>query len=157
MTFETIFRDIGELEARLFDHRPVVQADINYFTRQFENKISDEEFVRGETTLQNVMKLNTETIPRCNEAMSESVSDVIRKLKAASDVCDRTAAKESVKHSTFLASRRERREADWAAFIQRQCERSAKVDQDYNDQVETARNHYVDLEGKLSANSKAAL
>ncbi|KAF3836064.1 hypothetical protein F7725_028622 [Dissostichus mawsoni] len=54
---DKIAKDVGDIQSRLLDHRPVINAEIRYFVREFEEKRGH----RESRLLENLNKIVTET------------------------------------------------------------------------------------------------
>lgn len=54
-----IVKDAGEVYARLFDHRPVLQSEIKFFMREFQTKRNNKEEVNLKEVLKNIQQADT--------------------------------------------------------------------------------------------------
>ncbi|XP_048386091.1 biogenesis of lysosome-related organelles complex 1 subunit 5 isoform X3 [Stegostoma tigrinum] len=72
-------RDLSEIHSRLFDHRPIIQADIRYFIKEFEEKRGFRE-QRGLAGVNNlIIELNDRVLPQTCESMNSNLPSVLAK------------------------------------------------------------------------------
>uniref|UniRef100_A0A8B9KIE2 Biogenesis of lysosome-related organelles complex 1 subunit 5 n=1 Tax=Astyanax mexicanus TaxID=7994 RepID=A0A8B9KIE2_ASTMX len=69
--------NVGDIQSRLLDHRPVLQGEIRYFVREFEVRLLFLEC----RLLENLNKMATETneqiLPKCTESMQNNLCDIL--------------------------------------------------------------------------------
>uniref|UniRef100_A0A4W3J3F1 Biogenesis of lysosome-related organelles complex 1 subunit 5 n=1 Tax=Callorhinchus milii TaxID=7868 RepID=A0A4W3J3F1_CALMI len=74
------------IHSRLFDHRPIIQADIRFFVKEFEEKRGFRER-RGLENVNNlVLELSEKTLPKNCEAMSKTIPSVLARCTSLSCV-----------------------------------------------------------------------
>ncbi|KAL3890273.1 hypothetical protein ACJMK2_002559 [Sinanodonta woodiana] len=154
MQCEQIFKDITEIHARLFDHRPAIQGHVDYFLKEFEEKRGDREKLRLKGIETAVADIKDKFLPESKDAMDAFLTNLIAKLKVATEVCKKIEEKENNIEIPYLEDQREQRKKNWEDFMQRQFERSAEVDQEYDAQVIKLSKEYSDLEDKLISDYK---
>uniref|UniRef100_A0A671KPR0 Biogenesis of lysosome-related organelles complex 1 subunit 5 n=1 Tax=Sinocyclocheilus anshuiensis TaxID=1608454 RepID=A0A671KPR0_9TELE len=83
---EKIVKDVGDIQSRLIDHRPVLQGEIRYFIRE-ECRL-----------LENLNKMTSYTnehdLPRCTESMHEKLCDALTRLEAVNHMAQRIQQRE---------------------------------------------------------------
>ncbi|XP_010143407.1 PREDICTED: biogenesis of lysosome-related organelles complex 1 subunit 5-like, partial [Buceros rhinoceros silvestris] len=87
-------RDVGEIYSRLLDHRPVIQGEIRYFVKEFEEKRGLRELRVLENLQSTISETNEDVLPRCEQVMRDSWSETFRRLQAASNRIQRLQERE---------------------------------------------------------------
>ncbi|KAK5850141.1 hypothetical protein PBY51_014416 [Eleginops maclovinus] len=123
---DKIAKDVGDIQSRLLDHRPVINAEIRYFVREFEEKRGH----RESRLLENLNKIVTETneqmLPTDLEGM---LSNVVKRLEAANHMAERVQQRElEAQQSTQLQGSMERLKEEWADFLKEQQRLKEEVD-----------------------------
>ncbi|KAL5014364.1 hypothetical protein ScPMuIL_008634 [Solemya velum] len=154
-TSEQLLKDVTEIHARCFDHRPVLQGHISFFLKEFEEKRGERERARLEKTSVVLKKLNDILLPETNQAMNIFLTDITAKLQVATELCKKAeeadTEAEGLKQAVVekLEVQREARRQNWENFMVQQCQRSARVDQEYMESLAQMKAHYADLEEKI--------
>ncbi|XP_033726588.1 biogenesis of lysosome-related organelles complex 1 subunit 5-like [Pecten maximus] len=156
MLNEQIVKDISELNARLLDHRPILQGHINYFIKEFEEKRGDREQERLEKMSKELTTMNQILLPESLDAMQVYLANVAAKLKVATEVCHKIEEKGNSFETSILEEGRQRRNRDWEAYYASQLEKCEHVDSDFEEQVKILHRHYNELEDKLTNSSNLA-
>jgi len=148
MSTRSGFEDVLEIHSRLFNHRPFVQAENRQFVRVFEEERGEREVENIFNCLENVCELRDIGVPHLRENLSNSVStSIIANLQVSESMFSRILEQEDSKEiEKTLASSREAREKEWAAFLQETQVRARKVEQSFKEQEENIRKKYQDLE-----------
>uniref|UniRef100_A0A3B4D3Y8 Biogenesis of lysosome-related organelles complex 1 subunit 5 n=1 Tax=Pygocentrus nattereri TaxID=42514 RepID=A0A3B4D3Y8_PYGNA len=73
---DKITKDVGDIQSRLLDHRPVLQGEIRYFVREFEEKRGFRECRLLENLNKMVAETNEEVLPKCKECMQDNLCDI---------------------------------------------------------------------------------
>ncbi|CAH1772353.1 unnamed protein product [Owenia fusiformis] len=150
MAAEAISKDVGEIYSRLFDHKPVIQGEINYFIKEFEEKRQDREVERLHKMAYHMEELNNKVMPECHNNMEKYLGDIEAKIKAATYMCNKVTEKEAALNSDeLLKSSRAARVKEWSEFIEEMCEKSKAVDDNHEEQAQKLLNHYKELEENL--------
>ncbi|XP_048386090.1 biogenesis of lysosome-related organelles complex 1 subunit 5 isoform X2 [Stegostoma tigrinum] len=144
-------RDLSEIHSRLFDHRPIIQADIRYFIKEFEEKRGFRE-QRGLAGVNNlIIELNDRVLPQTCESMNSNLPSVLAKLEAAKQITNRIQQREQeADQKDRLQAIRERRKAEWEAFVIEQRRKSAEVEEEHVKTVEWVKEQYVRMEEDLA-------
>ncbi|KAK5898345.1 hypothetical protein CgunFtcFv8_015769 [Champsocephalus gunnari] len=126
---DKIAKDVGDIQSRLLDHRPVINAEIRYFVREFEEKRGH----RESRLLENLNKIVTETneqmLPTDLEGM---LSNVFTRLDAANHMAERVQQRElDAQQSTQLQGSMERLKEEWAEFLKEQQRLKEEVDEEH--------------------------
>ncbi|XP_039609971.1 biogenesis of lysosome-related organelles complex 1 subunit 5 isoform X1 [Polypterus senegalus] len=94
---DRIAKDVGDIQSRLFDHKPVLQGEIRYFVREFEEKRG----LREKRLLDNVNSMISEVhgrgVPELQDSMQSSTSAILMRLEAANHMTQRILQRDSVK------------------------------------------------------------
>ncbi|XP_048386088.1 biogenesis of lysosome-related organelles complex 1 subunit 5 isoform X1 [Stegostoma tigrinum] len=150
-------RDLSEIHSRLFDHRPIIQADIRYFIKEFEEKRGFRE-QRGLAGVNNlIIELNDRVLPQTCESMNSNLPSVLAKfwdffpVEAAKQITNRIQQREQeADQKDRLQAIRERRKAEWEAFVIEQRRKSAEVEEEHVKTVEWVKEQYVRMEEDLA-------
>ncbi|KAI8506096.1 biogenesis of lysosome- organelles complex 1 subunit [Branchiostoma belcheri] len=131
MAAEGIVKDVGEIHARLLDHRPVVQGEIKCFIREFEGKRNHREEERLESVLNHAQQMG-HTIPACTRLMEDNLAQVTANLRVATSMCEKISeTEEKLAKADPLKERRGERQKEWDAFMSDQYGLSAEVDREH--------------------------
>ncbi|XP_077411118.1 biogenesis of lysosome-related organelles complex 1 subunit 5 isoform X2 [Vanacampus margaritifer] len=118
---DKIIKDVGDIQSRLLDHRPVINAEIRYFVREFEEKRAHRESRLLESLNKVVQEANEEVLPSDLEGMKQQLSNVIARLKAANHMAERVQQRElEAQQSSQLQENMERLKDEWADFLKEQ-------------------------------------
>ncbi|PNF38097.1 hypothetical protein B7P43_G15425, partial [Cryptotermes secundus] len=144
-----LFSDVGEIWARLFDHRPFLSGEIKYFLKEFEEKRSDREVERLFQILERVTEIKETQIDRVKLASDIHLPTLNANLEVAVSMCNRILEKEEDHRSVALTTKRELRKAEWESFIDNMTQKCSKVDATFQEKEEELKEFYADLEKKL--------
>ncbi|KAL7373570.1 hypothetical protein ABVT39_009821 [Epinephelus coioides] len=121
---DKIAKDVGDIQSRLLDHRPVVNAEIRYFEKRGH---------RESRLLENLNKV----VPETNEQMlpadlGSMLSDVVKRLEAANHMAERVQQRElEAQQNTQLQGNIERLKDEWAEFLKEQQRLKEEVDEEH--------------------------
>lgn len=129
---DKVVKDVGDIQSRLLDHRPIINAETRYFVREFEEKRGH----RESRLLDNLNKSVTETNEQLQNSSSEDIkqqlSDVIARLGAANHVAQRIQQREqAAQQGTQLQESMEHLKQEWAEFLKEQQRLKEEVDEDH--------------------------
>ncbi|XP_015512327.1 biogenesis of lysosome-related organelles complex 1 subunit 5 [Neodiprion pinetum] len=146
----SVAKDAGEIWSRLFDHRPFVQGEINFFVREFEEKRGDREVERLFKILEYSTELGQSQFDRTEQLGDCHLPSLKANLDVALSMCQRVLEKEDkTDHENKLQVNREARKAQWLKFINDMSDKCEKVDKTFEEKEEELREFYTDLEEKL--------
>uniref|UniRef100_A0A673JDB0 Biogenesis of lysosome-related organelles complex 1 subunit 5 n=1 Tax=Sinocyclocheilus rhinocerous TaxID=307959 RepID=A0A673JDB0_9TELE len=138
---EKIVKDVGDIQSRLIDHRPVLQGEIRFFIREFEEKRAFREC----RLLENLNKMTSDTnehdLPRCTESMHEKLCDLMIICILYVDVCVQ---------NTHLQVCAERRKQNWEEFLKEQSRLKEEVDEEHAKAVGRLSAQYNDMKKDLA-------
>ncbi|XP_071592583.1 biogenesis of lysosome-related organelles complex 1 subunit 5 isoform X2 [Heliangelus exortis] len=83
---QPIIKDVGEIYSRLLDHRPVIQGEIRYFVKEFEEKRGLRELRVLENLKNTISETNEHVLPKCEQAMHDNLNETLKRLQAANDM-----------------------------------------------------------------------
>jgi len=144
-----IFSNMGEIHARLFDHRPVIQQEINLFIREFEEKRNDRELKNLKSSLDVCHQLSNDSLPGLTGNLATLLPQISNTLTAANDISTAILEKNASKQEDWLKSQQAERTAQWTAFMECMCAKSAAVDEEFQADVRLSEQYYIQLEEKL--------
>ncbi|XP_057680597.1 biogenesis of lysosome-related organelles complex 1 subunit 5 [Corythoichthys intestinalis] len=121
MKMDKIIKDVGDIQSRLLDHRPIINAEIRYFVREFEEKRAHRDSRLLENLSKVVQEANDQVLPSDLDGVKQQLSDVIARLKAANHMAERVQQRElETQQSDKLQENMERIKVDWADFLKEQ-------------------------------------
>lgn len=129
---DKIIKDVGDIQSRLLDHRPVINAEIRYFVREFEEKRGHRESRLLENLNKMVVETNEQMVPSNLDDMKQQLSDVIKRLEAANHMAHRVQQRELETHqSNQLQANMDCLKEDWAEFLKEQQRLKEEVDEEH--------------------------
>ncbi|XP_043961469.1 biogenesis of lysosome-related organelles complex 1 subunit 5-like [Gambusia affinis] len=93
---EKIAKDVGDIQSRLLDHRPVISAEVRYFVREFEEKRGLRETRLLENLNKTVQETNEQMVPANLQEMSQKLSDISKRCKGLEFLKEQQRLKEEV-------------------------------------------------------------
>lgn len=129
---DKIAKDVGDIQSRLLDHRPVINAEIRYFMREFEEKRGYRESRLLENINKSVLETNEQMPPANFEDMKHQLSDINKRLDAANHMAERVQQRElEAQQGTQLKANMEQLKEDWAEFLKEQQRLKEEVDEQH--------------------------
>ncbi|XP_051910006.1 biogenesis of lysosome-related organelles complex 1 subunit 5 isoform X1 [Hippocampus zosterae] len=123
---------VGDIQSRLLDHRPIINAEIRYFMREFEEKRAHRESRLLESLSKVVQEANEEVLPSDLEGVKRQLSNVIARLKAANHMAERVQQRElETQQSGQLQENMERLKDEWADFLKEQQRLKEEVGEEH--------------------------
>ncbi|KAK0153677.1 Biogenesis of lysosome-related organelles complex 1 subunit 5 [Merluccius polli] len=142
--------DVGEIQSRLVDHRPITQGEIRYFVREFEEKRGYREGRLLENINKMVVEANEQVMPKCLQGIHEHLDDVSTRLEAANHMAQRVQQRELEAHESaqLQASTGQEKEA-WEAFLREQQRLKEQVDEEHAKAVGRLSTQYSEMKKDL--------
>ncbi|XP_037679255.1 biogenesis of lysosome-related organelles complex 1 subunit 5-like [Choloepus didactylus] len=137
-----IIKDLGEIQSRLLDHRPVIQGETRYFVKEFEEKCSLQEMRVLENLKNMIHKTNEQTLPKCGETVQDNINQVLQRLQAANHSVCRLQQREQEQrkspkiHSEHLIASEKQHAIQWEDFTKEQHNKQAEVDKEHKKAME---------------------
>ncbi|NXG16705.1 BL1S5 protein, partial [Grallaria varia] len=150
---QPIIKDVGEIYSRLLDHRPVIQGEIRYFVKEFEEKRGLRELRVLDNLKNTIFEANDHVLPKCEQAMRDSLTETVQRLRAANGMIHRLQEKEYEArklHADEVMAREERCIAHWEEFMKEQEHRRAEVDEEHRKAMERLKEQYSEMEKELA-------
>ncbi|KAF7667285.1 hypothetical protein LDENG_00067640 [Lucifuga dentata] len=148
---DKIFKDVGDIQSRLLDHRPITQAEIRYFIREFEEKRGHRESRLLENVNKTVVETNNQMLPTYLEGINEQMSNITARLEAANHMADRVHQRELEAHqSAQLQASMECLKDDWEAFLKDQQRLKEEVDEEHAKAVGQLSTQYSEMKKDLA-------
>ncbi|XP_063960352.1 biogenesis of lysosome-related organelles complex 1 subunit 5-like [Lytechinus pictus] len=146
--------DIGEISARLFDHRAILQGEIKYFIKEFETKRNDRGCKRLEANLQKLKDVDETVAPDCIDIMKEHIPNLLDQLEAANKICSNLQSKEE-KHMEIktLEDQRKKREDKWSYFLEELSKERDREDIQHANEIKEIDDHFAKLEEALGTSA----
>lgn len=147
---DKVIKDVGDIQSRLLDHRPIINAETRYFVREFEEKRGH----RESRLLDNLNKSVTETNEQLQNSSSEDIkqqlSDVIARLGAANHVAQRIQQREQEgQQGTQLQESMGHLKEEWADFLKEHQRLKEEVDEEHAKAVGEISARYNDMKKDL--------
>ncbi|XP_068200115.1 biogenesis of lysosome-related organelles complex 1 subunit 5 [Antennarius striatus] len=148
---DKIVQDVGEIQSRLLDHRPVVGAEIRFFVTEFEEKRGHREGRLLENLNKLVLETNEHMQPIHFEDINRKLCAITKKLEAANHMAERVQQRElESQQSAQLQANMECLKDQWAEFLKKQQRLKEEVDEEYVKAAEQLRMKYHDSEKGLT-------
>ncbi|XP_076017251.1 biogenesis of lysosome-related organelles complex 1 subunit 5 [Genypterus blacodes] len=148
---DKIFKDVGDIQSRLIDHRPVTQAEIHYFVREFEEKRGHREPRLLENIDKLVLETNDQMLPSYAEGINEQLSNIVARLEAANHMAERVHQRELSSHqSPQLQASMEHLKGDWEEFLKEQQRLREEVEEEHAKAVAQLSTQYNEMKKDLA-------
>nr|XP_006138846.1 biogenesis of lysosome-related organelles complex 1 subunit 5 [Pelodiscus sinensis] len=145
--------DVGEIYSRLLDHRPIIQGEIRYFIKEFEEKRGLREVRVLENLKTMICETNDQTLPTCEQVMRDNLNEAFKRLQAANDKIHRLQQREQeerkVQTDTLMAGEKQHL-AHWEVFMKDQHSKRAEVDEEHRKAMERLKEQYAEMEKDLA-------
>ncbi|NXI56769.1 BL1S5 protein, partial [Chloroceryle aenea] len=145
--------DVGEIYSRLLDHRPVIQGEIRYFIKEFEEKRGLRELRVLENLKSTILATKEHVLPTCEQAMQDHLREACERLQAANARIHRLREREHEERklqADKLLAGKEKRVAQWEEFMREQQKKRAEVDEEHRKAMERLREQYSQMEKELT-------
>uniref|UniRef100_A0A8B9BKG3 Biogenesis of lysosome-related organelles complex 1 subunit 5 n=1 Tax=Anser brachyrhynchus TaxID=132585 RepID=A0A8B9BKG3_9AVES len=149
---QPIIKDVGEIYSRLLDHRPVIQGEIRYFVKEFEEKRGLRELRVLENLKSTIFEANENILPKCEQSMHDNLNEVLKKLQASNNMIHRLQEREREERklqADKLMADEENRIAQWESFMKEQQNKQAEVDEEHRKAMERLKEQYSEMEKEL--------
>ncbi|XP_059708671.1 biogenesis of lysosome-related organelles complex 1 subunit 5 [Haemorhous mexicanus] len=150
---QPIIKDVGEVYSRLLDHRPVIQGEIRYFVKEFEEKRGLRELRVLENLKNTIFEANERVLPKCEQAMQDNLSETFKRLQAANAMIHRLQERECEARklqADKVMAREEKCIAHWEEFMKEQQKKRAEVDEEHRKAMERLKEQYSEMEKELA-------
>ncbi|OXB63397.1 hypothetical protein ASZ78_004838 [Callipepla squamata] len=150
---QPVIKDVGEIYARLLDHRPVIQGEIRYFVKEFEEKRGLRELRVLENLKKTIFETNESILPKCEQSMHHNLNEVLQRVQAANDVIRKLQEKEHEQRKVQadkLMAGEEKRVAQREAFLKEQQSKREEVDEEHRKAMERLKEQYSEMEKELA-------
>eukprot|EP00066_Takifugu_rubripes_P004534 XP_003967969.1 PREDICTED: biogenesis of lysosome-related organelles complex 1 subunit 5 [Takifugu rubripes] len=147
---DKIAQDVGDIQSRLIDHRPVINSEIRYLVKEFEEKRG----YRESRLLESVNKMVLETKEQMQmsnmEASAQQLSEIHKRLEAANHMAARVQQRElEAQQSTQLQENLDHLKDEWAEFLKEQQRLKMQVDEEHDEAVRQLTTKYCEMEKEL--------
>uniref|UniRef100_A0A670ZGA3 Biogenesis of lysosome-related organelles complex 1 subunit 5 n=1 Tax=Pseudonaja textilis TaxID=8673 RepID=A0A670ZGA3_PSETE len=144
--------DVGEIYSRLLDHRPVIQGEIRYFIKEFEEKRGLRELRVLENLNNTIFEANDKILPKCEEVMHGNLNEILKRLQVANQMfhtLQQTEQEESQLQTEKLRAAEAQCIADWEEFMKEQHRLKTMVNEEHAKATEHLKEQYAALEKDL--------
>ncbi|KAM9332030.1 biogenesis of lysosome-related organelles complex 1 subunit 5 [Pholidichthys leucotaenia] len=129
---DKIIKDVGDIQSRLFDHRPVINAEVRYFVREFEEKRGNRESRVLENLNKVVLESNKHMLPMNLDDVNQQLSDVLKRLGAANHMAERIQQRElEAQQGIQLQTNMEKLKEDWNEFLKEQQQLKEDINEEH--------------------------
>ncbi|XP_013775669.1 biogenesis of lysosome-related organelles complex 1 subunit 5-like isoform X2 [Limulus polyphemus] len=155
-SIDNVVKDIGEIYARLFDHRPFVQGEINFFLKEFEEKRNDREIEQLFEILENVTEIRETQLDKAQRQGDTNLCNLTGNLEVALRMCSKIVEREeeTSDREELLTYWREKRRKEWEAFLKDIQDKNNQVDHAFVEKENELRKYYRELEEKMHISSQ---
>ncbi|XP_071341625.1 biogenesis of lysosome-related organelles complex 1 subunit 5 [Trachinotus anak] len=149
---DKIAKDVGDIQSRLLHHRPIINAEIRFFVREFEEKRGHRESRLLENLNKMVVEANEQVLPTNLEDLNQGVmSNIIKRLEAANHMADRVHQREvEAQQSAQLQTNMEHLKDEWTDFLKEQQRLKEEVDEEHDKAVGRLSTHYSEMKMDLT-------
>nr|XP_020497318.1 biogenesis of lysosome-related organelles complex 1 subunit 5 [Labrus bergylta] len=148
---DKIAQDVGDIQSRLLDHRPVINAEIRYFVREFEEKRGHRESRLLENLNKMVTENNDQMMPTNLETINQQLSDITKRLEAANHMAERVQQRAlEAQQSNQLQVNMEHLKEEWAEFLKEQQKLKEEVDEEHAKAVGQLSIQYSEMKKELT-------
>ncbi|XP_034718592.1 biogenesis of lysosome-related organelles complex 1 subunit 5 [Etheostoma cragini] len=145
---DKIAKDVGDIQSRLLDHRPIINAEVCYFVREFEEKRGHRESRLLDNLNKMVLETNEQILPTDLGGM---LTDVVKRLEAANHMAERVQQRElEAQQSMQLQVNMERLKDDWAEFLKEQQRLKEEVNEEHAKAVGQLTTEYSEKKKDLT-------
>lgn len=129
---DKVVKDVGDIQSRLLDHRPIINAETRFFVREFEEKRGHRENRLLDNLNKSAMETNEQLQHASLENIKQQLSDVIARLGAANHMAQRIQQRElQGQQSTQLQESMGHLKDEWAEFLKEQQRLKEEVDEEH--------------------------
>lgn len=151
---DKIAQDVGDIQSRLLDHRPVINAEIRYLVREFEEKRGHRESRLLENLNKMVLETNEQMLDTNLDGINQQLLDVTKRLEAAKHMAERVQQRElEAQQSTQLQANMDCLKDEWAEFLKEQQRLKEEVDEEQAKAVEELHTQYAEMKKDLTKNT----
>ncbi|XP_076868393.1 biogenesis of lysosome-related organelles complex 1 subunit 5 [Brachyhypopomus gauderio] len=148
---DKISKDVGDIQSRLLDHRPVLQGEIRYFLREFEEKRGFRESRLLDNLNKAVAEASEQAMPKCTESMQTNLYEALIRLEAANHMTQRIQQRElEAQNSTRLQECTQRHNEDWEEFLRLQAKLKQELEDEHARAVSRLSTQYSEMEKDLA-------
>ncbi|XP_061708589.1 biogenesis of lysosome-related organelles complex 1 subunit 5 isoform X3 [Cydia pomonella] len=144
---------VGEVWARLFDHRPFLNGEIKFMLKEFEEKRGDREVENLFFILEKVTDIKDSQVDKIKKGSEAALPVLSEKLNQALQLCERIETDYLEVQKTCeqkRAENREKRQKEWDQFIDDMNFKCQRIDNAFEEKEEELRDLYADLNHKLN-------
>ncbi|XP_061708588.1 biogenesis of lysosome-related organelles complex 1 subunit 5 isoform X2 [Cydia pomonella] len=145
--------EVGEVWARLFDHRPFLNGEIKFMLKEFEEKRGDREVENLFFILEKVTDIKDSQVDKIKKGSEAALPVLSEKLNQALQLCERIETDYLEVQKTCeqkRAENREKRQKEWDQFIDDMNFKCQRIDNAFEEKEEELRDLYADLNHKLN-------
>uniref|UniRef100_A0A3Q3W3X6 Biogenesis of lysosome-related organelles complex 1 subunit 5 n=1 Tax=Mola mola TaxID=94237 RepID=A0A3Q3W3X6_MOLML len=140
-----VAKDVGDIRSRLLDHKPVINAEIRYFVKEFEEKRGHRESRLLESVNKMVVETNEQMQLTDFETMIKQLSEVKKRCKSSHlrfRLCEPS-------FSTKLQENMDHLKDERAEFLKEQQKLKEEVDEEHKKAVEQLHTKYFKMQEEL--------
>ncbi|CAM1299566.1 Uncharacterised protein g2466 [Pycnogonum litorale] len=148
-----VIKDLGEVYARLFDHRAFLQGEHKFFLKEFEEKRQDQEIKNIFSIVEKVTETKETELERIQQNGDTYLSPIQGNLNLAIQMCDKIierGEKSAQVATQDLQRQRVGRRSEWDCFIANIQDQKARVDKMFIDKERELNSYFEQLEKSLS-------
>ncbi|CAL8073526.1 unnamed protein product [Orchesella dallaii] len=153
-----ILKDIREIYSSIFDHKPVVHREVDFFLKEFEESRGDREVDRLFKILERVTELKDSEITKAKSLADIHIPKLSAELQVAESIADtlldkRLKAEKDI--SLELERKRQERSVEWDTFVHDMTNKCIRIDNTFKEKEDAVRVLYKKAEEKLHQEQQA--
>ncbi|KAL1493445.1 hypothetical protein ABEB36_011496 [Hypothenemus hampei] len=146
-------KDVSKIWSRLFDQKSVVNGEVGFFAREFEEKRGDTEINHLFKTIEGLTELKDSHLNKLKES-EEILTDTQLKIKKGLDLCNKFPDLETnYKQDLSISQRKDRHKYIWDEIMNEISSNYSQINKLYEKQELEAKEAYQLLESKLGVNN----
>ncbi|XP_076054164.1 biogenesis of lysosome-related organelles complex 1 subunit 5 isoform X2 [Oratosquilla oratoria] len=142
-------KDVSEVFTRLFDHRPFLRGEINFFQKEFEEKKGDQEVEDLFKALERATDIRATLIEKVQTAADDNLPRTIADIQVALHMCHDTLDVEQKFSTELLAKKREDRGRRLEAANQEVKEKLDLLEENFKEKEKDLRMYFQNLEKNM--------
>ncbi|XP_050722797.1 biogenesis of lysosome-related organelles complex 1 subunit 5-like isoform X2 [Eriocheir sinensis] len=141
--------DVNEVFSRLFDHRPFLKGEIEFFKKEFEEKRGDREVEQLFRSLELITEIKEGQVEKIVNSSDDNLPRTIADIQVALHMCEDTLDTET-KFSTdeLLAKKRAERKLRLASVQRDVQEKLNLLEESYQEKEKAMRARFEQLESR---------
>lgn len=149
-TSENIIKESSAVWFRLFDHRPFLQGEINFFVKEFEEKRGDREVEKLFEILEKSTEIKDSQVDKVKHSSANNLPDLQQVLDQSNQLCDQVLlARSAYDPEKSVKAKCESLEISNKQFEEDLVAKYKAVDESFAEKERLLKEYYQQLSDKL--------